>query len=152
MKTATPRGSRLNTGGQGQNRTADTRIFNPLLYQLSYLAMLFARCQASRRRDYSKIVAPAKRNFQQQFANCGLARGKHAADTASTSIYIRQYGYRSIPGWALMPAFHACFTSTSSVTVSAAATSSLEAARPVTTTCCMDGRAAISRSTCSASR
>jgi hypothetical protein len=26
------------TGGQGRNRTADTRIFNPLLYQLSYLA------------------------------------------------------------------------------------------------------------------
>ena len=25
-------------GGQGRNRTADTRIFNPLLYQLSYLA------------------------------------------------------------------------------------------------------------------
>src|SRR5690606_25644960 len=25
-------------GGQGQNRTADTRIFSPLLYQLSYLA------------------------------------------------------------------------------------------------------------------
>ena len=28
----------LNTGGQGRNRTADTGIFNPLLYQLSYLA------------------------------------------------------------------------------------------------------------------
>jgi hypothetical protein len=28
----------LNFGGQGQNRTADTRIFSPLLYQLSYLA------------------------------------------------------------------------------------------------------------------
>ena len=25
-------------GGQGQNRTVDTRIFSPLLYQLSYLA------------------------------------------------------------------------------------------------------------------
>ncbi len=24
-------------GGQGQNRTADTGIFSPLLYQLSYL-------------------------------------------------------------------------------------------------------------------
>ena len=29
---------RLNSGGQGRNRTVDTRIFNPLLYQLSYLA------------------------------------------------------------------------------------------------------------------
>ena len=26
------------TGGQGQNRTADTGIFSPLLYLLSYLA------------------------------------------------------------------------------------------------------------------
>ena len=25
-------------GGQGRDRTADTRIFSPLLYQLSYLA------------------------------------------------------------------------------------------------------------------
>ena len=29
--------------GQGQNRTADTRIFSPLLYQLSYLAGLSSR-------------------------------------------------------------------------------------------------------------
>ena len=28
-----------NHGGRRQNRTADTRIFNPLLYQLSYSAM-----------------------------------------------------------------------------------------------------------------
>ena len=26
-------------GGQGRNRTADTRIFSPLLYRLSYLAI-----------------------------------------------------------------------------------------------------------------
>ena len=29
-------------GGQGRNRTVDTRIFNPLLYQLSYLAIVSA--------------------------------------------------------------------------------------------------------------
>ena len=28
----------LNFGGLGRNRTTDTRIFNPLLYQLSYQA------------------------------------------------------------------------------------------------------------------
>ena len=28
----------LDNGAQGRNRTADTGIFNPLLYQLSYLA------------------------------------------------------------------------------------------------------------------
>jgi hypothetical protein len=27
----------LGNGAQGRNRTADTGIFNPLLYQLSYL-------------------------------------------------------------------------------------------------------------------
>ena len=30
---------RLETGGLGRNRTTDTRIFNPLLYQLSYRAV-----------------------------------------------------------------------------------------------------------------
>src|SRR6266446_1550122 len=30
--------NRCASSGQGQNRTADTRIFSPLLYQLSYLA------------------------------------------------------------------------------------------------------------------
>jgi hypothetical protein len=28
----------VDNGGQGRNRTIDTRIFSPLLYQLSYLA------------------------------------------------------------------------------------------------------------------
>ena len=30
---------KLLIGGLGRNRTTDTRIFNPLLYQLSYLAI-----------------------------------------------------------------------------------------------------------------
>ena len=29
---------KVNLGGLGRNRTADTRIFNPLLYRLSYRA------------------------------------------------------------------------------------------------------------------
>jgi hypothetical protein len=33
----------LNPGGLGRNRTIDTRIFNPLLYQLSYRANEEAR-------------------------------------------------------------------------------------------------------------
>jgi hypothetical protein len=33
----------LNPGGLGRNRTNDTRIFNPLLYQLSYRANEEAR-------------------------------------------------------------------------------------------------------------
>ena len=36
----TPRdGVRIDNGGQGRNRTADTGIFSPLLYRLSYLAI-----------------------------------------------------------------------------------------------------------------
>ena len=35
--------------GQGQNRTADTRIFSPLLYQLSYLAQIEPRNVAEKR-------------------------------------------------------------------------------------------------------
>jgi hypothetical protein len=54
-KTTTPitmdwRCARYVLGGPGRNRTTDTRIFNPLLYQLSYqakggeYAKLFAFC------------------------------------------------------------------------------------------------------------
>jgi hypothetical protein len=32
----------MNFGGLGRNRTTDTRIFNPLLYQLSYQAICLA--------------------------------------------------------------------------------------------------------------
>ena len=32
------------SGGEGRNRTDDTRIFSPLLYQLSYHAILTATC------------------------------------------------------------------------------------------------------------
>ena len=35
-------GYRKGYGGQGRSRTTDTRIFSPLLYQLSYLAVLRA--------------------------------------------------------------------------------------------------------------
>ncbi len=37
--------------GDGQNRTADTWIFNPLLYQLSYITSVFVRsgCKDSKR-------------------------------------------------------------------------------------------------------
>ena len=37
-KRPTEKGWALNSGGSGRNRTTDTRIFNPLLYQLSYRA------------------------------------------------------------------------------------------------------------------
>jgi|GEM_PF-1901023 hypothetical protein len=39
----------LFTGAEGQNRTADTGIFSPLLYRLSYLGMTLKK---------SKIIRP----------------------------------------------------------------------------------------------
>jgi hypothetical protein len=41
---------RMKTGGLGRNRTTDTRIFNPLLYQLSYRAVS--------RKLYQRVRAP----------------------------------------------------------------------------------------------
>jgi hypothetical protein len=39
VSTGVPKGRSLeNRSGQGRGRTGDTRIFSPLLYQLSYLA------------------------------------------------------------------------------------------------------------------
>ena len=32
------------SGAQSRNRTSDTRIFNPLLYQLSYLGTVVKGC------------------------------------------------------------------------------------------------------------
>ena len=54
-------------GGLGRNRTTDTRIFNPLLYQLSY--------QAMRARDYRQAagVGSGRRSpgFKARRACCG---------------------------------------------------------------------------------
>ena len=43
-------------GGQGRNRTTDTRIFSPLLYQLSYLAVRTAAAR-ERRADHKFFTA-----------------------------------------------------------------------------------------------
>ena len=47
---------RCKTGGLDWHRTSDTRIFNPLLYQLSYRAL--------EKRDYSIRKIPAFRGNQ----------------------------------------------------------------------------------------
>jgi hypothetical protein len=43
-----PRGAGRSSGGQGRNRTTDTRIFSPLLYRLSYLATFLQMLRTSR--------------------------------------------------------------------------------------------------------
>ena len=42
-------------GAQGRNRTSDTRIFNPLLYQLSYLGTLRQQLSAGRKRNAASL-------------------------------------------------------------------------------------------------
>jgi hypothetical protein len=44
-------------GGRGRNRTADTGIFNPLLYQLSYPALVLACRGAEGRGEGARIRA-----------------------------------------------------------------------------------------------
>ena len=48
-------------GGQGRNRTTDTRIFSPLLYQLSYLALsgLAADADRATKGRYLNLIALA---------------------------------------------------------------------------------------------
>ena len=41
-------------GGEGRNRTDDTRIFSPLLYQLSYHAILTSTCLLQASNDLLK--------------------------------------------------------------------------------------------------
>jgi hypothetical protein len=52
---------RFSYGGLGQNRTADTRIFNPLLYQLSY-------------RAETDILAPSQRRFAYSLEKINVCR------------------------------------------------------------------------------
>ncbi len=47
-------GEPFGMGAQGRNRTADTGIFNPLLYQLSYLGA--ARVRRAKRGDFSRLT------------------------------------------------------------------------------------------------
>ena len=47
-----PRTTGLFFYGQGRNRTADTRIFSPLLYHLSYLA------ETMRRKNLARLGKP----------------------------------------------------------------------------------------------
>jgi hypothetical protein len=45
----------ISIGGWGRNRTADTRIFNPLLYQLSYPAIISLCLHIAKDGHYSKL-------------------------------------------------------------------------------------------------
>jgi hypothetical protein len=51
-------------GGRGQNRTADTRIFNPLLYRLSYSATRFQWSSPPKPASLSETLALRKQEMQ----------------------------------------------------------------------------------------
>jgi hypothetical protein len=55
------------SGAQGRNRTADTRIFNPLLYRLSYLG---------------------KKDFPYNASECELSTGKFTVCYLDDSLCI----------------------------------------------------------------
>ncbi len=51
-------------GAQGRNRTSDTRIFSPLLYQLSYLGIQRAEASAPRRGGAERLRKRAGYSMQ----------------------------------------------------------------------------------------
>src|SRR5260370_40223880 len=53
-------------GGLGRNRTTDTRVFNPLLYQLGY--------RATKKCEYSKGLFTAQVPFAQNYSPLLLPR------------------------------------------------------------------------------
>jgi hypothetical protein len=67
-------------GGQGRNRTTDTRIFNPLLYQLSYLAKLIK--PATSGRGFSILAYPValRPRYRAKFSNLRCARWRNIAE------------------------------------------------------------------------
>src|SRR2546426_5261397 len=78
--------------GQGQNRTADTRIFSPLLYQLSYLAegretSLAATTSASG--SVNGLLTPP--------AHSGTCSGTHYLTTTRRSTRVSLPTTRTVP-------------------------------------------------------
>src|SRR5262245_6462535 len=61
-------------GGQGRNRTTDTRIFNPLLYQLSYLAFVLLTETTHGRSAKSATIAQRSPVTPRRRACCGSGR------------------------------------------------------------------------------
>ena len=66
----------MERGAQGRNRTSDTRIFSPLLYQLSYLGMHRGNGQAEAYREIDPTCLWGERATRA----VGKARGGPACD------------------------------------------------------------------------
>jgi hypothetical protein len=78
------------SGGQGRNRTTDTRIFNPLLYRLSYLAVRDAAENSAALRkgaDYKGKSAYRQRKRRRQ---AGALKDKLLSKEGDTTGTARQ--------------------------------------------------------------
>ena len=70
-------------GGQGRNRTIDTRIFSPLLYQLSYLATLCAGGDPTS----TKLGQNGRRGARIKSASVGVVKKKAARQGTQAHQY-----------------------------------------------------------------
>ncbi len=61
----------LKNGGRSQNRTGDTRIFSPLLYQLSYPATKPPNGEPSKIAGFQAKTSPCNSIFDNIFRRCG---------------------------------------------------------------------------------
>ena len=66
-----------NSGGQGRNRTTDTRIFSPLLYRLSYLATFPASTRSQRL--LTALVRPGDRSQRERADYTGIREPSQGA-------------------------------------------------------------------------
>jgi hypothetical protein len=65
LQTGIKKGLKIRpSGGIGRNRTADTRIFSPLLYQLSYDTNSVWDCSQNEVRKYTFPQYLANRNYE----------------------------------------------------------------------------------------
>ena len=81
------------TGGQGRNRTTDTRIFSPLLYQLSYLATRASKDSARHARERSMRTANLR--APRGHRGCELYVNSNGRTDASRTPLLLRKGRRS---------------------------------------------------------
>ena len=76
LKRKSPHFSGLSLGGRSRNRTSDTRIFNPLLYQLSYSAV----CRDDSRKRRARNICATPRSASGQRGAVGDSPGASVSD------------------------------------------------------------------------
>ena len=87
------KGSSGGDGGQGRNRTADTGIFNPLLYRLSYLAEAMEGAALQAKPGIKPAPGPAVKPILPLLPQARVGRGPTPAFSGPDS------GRRSLPAW-----------------------------------------------------